>query len=227
MEKMKVLIMGTGRMGSIIASGINERCEIFVYDENEEKGRDTASKVGGTYAPSSKVTDCKVLILALPPKVTADALKNVDKYLNKDTVVINIATTVLKNELKPVCSYPENLVGAKMVTHYREMNESPVIIVDAESEKSLTVAKEIFSVLGQVVEGDESQVEEVNTLATREAFRAGLRIQKILSKKGFTDEVINSAIRAAAAGSIKSYAYNDIGPFALELLAELEKEEKL
>jgi len=209
-------------MGEILAASMVKRHRVILYDHDGEKGSQAAERAGcGFSPPQEALKGAGAVILALPPAVTVSALEAISSYIHPETVVINIATTVFKDDLRPALEGRGHLVGAKIVGHYREMGGRPAILVDAETEKGGEVAGELFSGLGQVERGDERLVGIINTVATREAFRAAATIEKILRKEGVGPALIKSALGVVAAGSIKSYAEGDIGPFAQKLLEEI------
>ena len=224
-EKLSIMIFGAGRMGEILAGSMCTNHRLVVYDQNENKGREVADAFGCHYGiPEEELSKVDIIILALPPAVTVSTLSSLRQWLRPGTVVINIATTIAKNQLRPVMPEHIHLVGAKIVGHYREMREMPAIIVDADTDKGKEVASLLFSELGKVTFGDEKLVNLINTIATREAFRCSVRIEEQLLDAGVNPDLILSALKVVAAGSIKSYAEGDIGPFAQELLREIRLE---
>lgn len=210
-------------MGEILASSMAKSHRVSLYDHDGEKGRQAAERSGcGFSAPEEALKGAGAVILALPPAVTVSALAAISGYIIPETVVINIATTVFKDDLRPVLEGRRHLVGAKIVGHYREMGSRPAILVDADTEKGGEVAGVLFSALGQVERGNERLVGLINTVATREAFRAAATIEKLLREQGAGPALIKSALGVVAAGSIKSYAEGDIGPFAQKLVEEMK-----
>ncbi|MCL5935519.1 MAG: NAD(P)-binding domain-containing protein [Firmicutes bacterium] len=223
-DRLRVFIAGLGRMGEILAGSMSKKHEVAVYDRDEGKGRLVAERTDSRFcSPPDFLPLADAVVLALPPSVTAPALESMRPLLRPDVVVVNIATTVCRDDLRPVLNGVGHLVGAKIVGHYREMRERPAILVDAETEKGRQAALLLFSDLGTVLPGDERVVQLINTAATREAFRAAVRIEELLREAGVDDTLINSAIRVVAAGSIKAYADGDIGPFARDLLKEIRQ----
>lgn len=224
-ERLSVFIMGLGRMGDILAGSMARNHLVAVYDADQDRGRQAARRIGVRFClPGDFLPEADVLVLALPPVVTVSALGSVSRLLQPGTVVINIATTVSKEDLRPVLAGEGHLAGVKIVGHYREMKERPAIIADADTEKALQAAVLLFSDLGSVVPGDEGLVRLINTVATREAFRAAVRIEDALRRDGVTPDLIGSALRVVAAGSVKSYAEGDIGPFARDLIREIKSD---
>ncbi|MFZ5645293.1 MAG: NAD(P)-binding domain-containing protein [Bacillota bacterium] len=221
-DLLSVFIMGAGRMGEILAGSMADNHRVNLYDRDERKGREAAKRTGAGYShPAGAIPGADAVIFALPPALTVEAVESVRKLINPKTVIINIATTVLKDQLRPVLGENEHLAGVKIVGHYREMNERPVIIVDADTEKAGQVAFKLFTEIGHVEAGDEKIVGLINTIATREAFRAAITIERLLREEGASPEGIKSALRVVASGSIKAYSENDIGPFAKELLIQI------
>lgn len=224
-KKLTVMIFGAGRMGDIVTGSICKKNHVVIYDQDEKKGREIAEKYGCRYGfPEKELPKMKVIVLALPPAVTVSALSSLRQWIQPETVVINIATTIGKDLLRLVVPHHCHWVGAKIVGHYREMREMPAIIVDADTDYGRDVAANLFSGLGNVIFGDEQIVSYINTLATQEAFRCAVQIENQLMKAGISPELIKSALKVVAAGSIKSYAEGDIGPFAQELLKEIRLE---
>ena|GEM_PF-424133 len=225
-DKLSVLIMGAGRMGEILAASIGKSHEVAIYDQDQDKGRRVAKRLHCRYgSPEGFIPGAGVLILALPPAVTATALWSVRELLAADTVVINIATTIAKSDLRPALAGKGHLVGAKIVGHFLEMDQRPAIVIDADTEKGRQTASLLFSNLGLTLTGDEGQVQLINTVAAREAFRAAFRIREALEKAGVSPDLIASALRVVAPGSIKAYAEGDLGPFARKLLAEIDPQD--
>lgn len=223
---LKVLIMGAGRMGEILAAAMAQNHRVSIYDRDQEKGRQAAERAGcGLALPGEALARADAVVLALPPAVTAKALADITGHITPEMVVVNIATSVFKDDLRPVLEGRGHLVGAKIVGHYREMGSRPVIVVDADSDRGREAAVDLFSCLGQVEPGDERQVGLINTVATREAFRAAVAIERILREQGIGQALIKSALGVVAAGSVKSYAEEDIGPFAQKLLEEIKSRE--
>ena len=223
MTDLAVFIMGAGRMGEILAASMAKSHRVVLYDRDGGKGRQAAERAGcGFSLPEEALMGAGAVILALPPAVTVSALAAISSYIIPETVVINIATTVFKDDLRPALEGRPHLVGAKIVGHYREMGSKPAILVDADTEKGGEVAGELFSGLGQVERGDERLVGLINTTATREAFRAAATIEKILREEGVGPALIKSALGVVAAGSVKSYAEGDIGPFGRKLVEEIK-----
>lgn len=223
-DRLSVFVAGSGRMGEILAGSMSKKHEVAIYDRDEEKGRLVAERTGIRFcSPADSLPRADVVVLALPPLVTARALESMCPLLQPEAVVINIATTVSRDDLRPVLDGKGHLVGAKIVGHYREMGERPAILVDAETEKGRQAAVLLFSDLGTVLPGDERLVQLINTVATREAFRAAVHIEELLREAGVDERLISSAIRVVAAGSVKAYAEGDIGPFARDLIKEIRQ----
>ena len=225
-ESRAVYIMGAGRMGSILARAMSQGNRVTIYQRDEATGRQVAAEIGCAYdQPANALPTADVVILALPTEATAPALASIRGLLKPDAVVINIATKVLKDSLRPLLNGACHLVGAKIVGQFRGMEERPVIVIDADTGTGQQAASALFACLGTVQPGDERTVQFINTLTARESFRAAIHIQDALQEAGVSAELINSALRVVAVGSLKAYAAQDMGPFGRDILRELRSAE--
>ncbi|MDO9065486.1 MAG: NAD(P)-binding domain-containing protein [Chloroflexota bacterium] len=221
-ESLAVFVVGAGRMGEILATAMNRDHNVTVYDVDAAKGRAVAEKIGCRFGlPAVSLPATQAVCLALPPAASVAGLAAISPYLQPETVVINIATGVMKDDLRPVLGASRHLVAAKIVGQHREMAERPAILVDADTERGLQVASLLFSSLGSVQPGDERLVQMINTITARETLAAALRIEEALKAKGVAPELIDSALRVVAPGCFKAYAARDIGPWGLHVLDEV------
>jgi pyrroline-5-carboxylate reductase len=225
-EPLRVLIIGAGRMGSLLARGMVSRHEVGIYQRSEQAGRELAAQLGCRFeTPAQALPSSDALVLALPTEVTGTVLASLRDLLRPETVVINIATKVLKDSLRPLVPPGCHLVGAKIVGQFRGMDAAPAIVVDADTAWGAEVASALFACLGPVRLGDERQVQLINTLTARESFRAAIHIEDALKAAGVASELIDSALRVVAVGCFKAYADQDMGPFGREVLREVRATE--
>ncbi len=83
----------------------------------------------------------------------------------------------------------------------------------------MPLARELFEPIGDIIVGKSDSVTAVNTIAAQKALEAAVNIEETLINGGVTDSnVIKSAIRQVAAGILKAYTNDDLGPFAREIV---------
>lgn len=222
----KVYIVGTGRMGSLVARGLVRKAELVLVGREPSRLLNTAREVGaGTAGLDEAFEGADAVILALPTEATAEVLGRIASRVPSGAPVINIATAVLRKDLSPY--FPEDrLVGAKFVGQFREMAEGgkATIVVDARSPAAEALVRELFADLGAVVSGNEEWVRTVNLVAAEEGLRAAVRIQERLRGSGIPEELIQAGLRVVAPGSIKSFALDDLGPFGRTLAEKVRAE---
>lgn len=226
-----IAIIGTGRMGSLIARKIKDKYRILLVDKDIRRCGNLAKDIHSIATGNLEVIkDADYIILALPDRVIRDILPNINSFLKGHQIVINISTSTMKKDLLDKINYRQNLISVKIIGHYEEINlgEIPLIIIE-ETAKDEIKAKmiEIFSNIGIVLFGNEEDVEKVNTIAGEEAIKAAINIKSRLMEQNIKQEYWSVAIRNVASGTMKAFASGDIGPFAKRVVEELEKKNNL
>ena len=87
---------------------------------------------------------------------------------------------------------------------------------------------EIFQVVGQVIVGRADIVHTINTIAAEKALEAAVGIEEALKEEHITEPtIIKSAIKQVAAGILKAYADEDMGPFAREIVQSVKNKMRM
>jgi pyrroline-5-carboxylate reductase len=226
-----IAIVGTGRMGSLIARKIKDKYRILLVDKDIRRCGNLAKDIHSIATGNLEVVkDADYIILALPDRVIRDILPNINSFLKGHQIVINISTSTMKKDLLDKISYRQNLISVKIIGHYEEINlgEIPLIIIEETAKDEIkTKMIEIFSNIGIVLFGNEEDVEKVNTIAGEEAIKAAINIKNRLMEQNIKQEYWSIAIRNVASGTMKAFSSGDIGPFAKRVVEELEKKNSL
>jgi len=217
----ELLIIGSGRMGSFLARKLSGLYRVNVYDRVREASEKLSQSSNALVVDKTELNKADVVILALATEVIPKALEEVDSYLAPDAVLVNIATTFSHSALNT----KKNKVSAKIVGHAKEMafGEKPVIIVEGDDFASREMVKEVFQNIGRVFEGSTDLVSKINTISSRFGIIAALEIKEALGEMNVEEEIITAAIRNVAAGTMKAFAVDDVGPFAINIIKEYEK----
>lgn len=233
---MKVTILGAGRMGSFIAKRIPEGIEILIVDTNENVARALAKGLAARWSTRmDAVEGSRFVFVLLPAQVVREAVQEMLPYLDGGSVIVNMATTVSKEDLglgwrNP--NIPENsnlpkMVSVKIIGHYREMElgeRATIVIEQSADEQAKQQLCQLLSEAGDIVSGPTDLVAVINTIASEEGIRAAVAIDRKLREQGVPEEWIQAAIRLPAAGTMKAYALNDLGPFALEVIRKMRSD---
>lgn len=224
---MRIGIVGIGRMGRVLAVRLAGVSELTLYDVNKEQlekiAAATGAKVAGNLAEAA-LGDA--VILALPDREVIDCLKEFNQLRRSPISVINVATNVAQSVLEHTAAPHVRCISAKFIGHAGEMaaGERPVIIVHDKPEDMVALATSIFSHVGEVLTGNSDVVTLINTVAAEKAIEAAVLIEENLRMKGISDLAIaKAAIGQVAAGIVKAYASDNLGPFAREIVRSVKR----
>lgn len=218
---MQVGLIGIGRMGKVLAHRLARHVDLTLYDRDPEFLATVAKELGlPTAASLEDIAVLGTVILAVPDPEVINCIKEFNQ-LRQSLVVINIATNVAQHVLDESSSKQVRCIGVKFVGHAGEMalGLDPVIIINEKPPELVPLARSIFESVGPVVVGKADLVTYINTTAAEKALEAAVYIEEGLRQQGVSEQqIIKSAIRQVAAGVLKAYADQDLGPFARQIV---------
>lgn len=217
----QVGLIGVGRMGKVLAGKLAGHVNLKIFDQNEKQLQAVAQELGVQAAASLEELACLgTIILVVPDREVISLIKDFNQ-LGRTLSVINVATNVATHVLTGTASPQVSCIGAKFVAQAREMalGAEPVIIVDERPGDLAALAQEILAPVGKIILGQSDYVTYINTQAAEKALMAAVLIEETLRCQPYANaDVIKSAIRQVAAGILKGYADDDLGPFAREIV---------
>lgn len=92
MNRMKILIMGAGKMGSFLCDVLSIDHEVAIYDTDVNRLRFTFNALRFTSMDEIKEFEPQILINAVTVKYTIDAFKSVLPYLPETCIISDIAS---------------------------------------------------------------------------------------------------------------------------------------
>ncbi|WP_371374661.1 NAD(P)-binding domain-containing protein [Sporomusa aerivorans] len=217
----QVGLIGVGRMGRVLAGKLAGHVALKLYDRNEGRSQAAAGELGVSAAGSiEELAEWGAIILVVPDREVISLIKDFNQ-MERPLNIINVATNVAQHVLTMTARPQVKCIGAKFVAQAREMalGAEPVIIVDEHPAELAALAREILAPAGRIILGHADSVTYINTQAAEKALTAAVLIEETLRSQPYANsEVIKSAIRQVAAGILKAYADNDLGPFAREIV---------
>ena len=214
-------------MGRVLAVRLAEATDLTLYDVNTGQLAKIAAATGAKAGSSlEEAAHGDAVILALPDREVIDCIKEFNQIRRSPITVINVATNVAQSVIEHTAAPHVRCISAKFVGHAGEMaaGARPVIIVHDKPAELVPLTTEIFSYVGDVLTGNSDVVTTINTLAAEKALEAAVLIEENLRVKGFTDPAIaKSAVGQVAAGIVKAYAADNLGPFAREIVRQVRK----
>lgn len=226
---LTVGIIGLGRMGKLLAKRIDGHCSLLLYDRDQENASRVGSGLSASVVNIGQLVHADMIILALPTVAVLPAAKELLAVLSRtDQVLVNIATSQNTKQLADIVDHRAKVVSAKIIGHAKEIEqgEIPVIMVDGPDEDAIIMVADIFKSLGNVEQGPEDLVQSLNALASAEGVRAAYRIRRKMQVEQIPERFWETAVRNVAAGTMKAFASGDVGPFARQVIDEMEGEDE-
>lgn len=217
----RIGLIGVGRMGRVLAGKLAGYVELKIFDRDDSRLQAVAEELGIPSAASlEELAELDAVILVVPDREVISLIKDFNQ-LEQPITIINVATNVAQHVLEATAGKQVACVGAKFVAQASEMalGAEPVIIVNERPAGLALLAQEIFAPIGKIIIGKADTVTYINTQAAEKALTAAVLIEETLHCQPYANaEVIKSAIRQVAAGILKAYADDDLGPFAREIV---------
>lgn len=214
-------IIGVGRMGRVLAGRLNDHTALKIYDRDDNQLKEVAEELGIQAARSlEELAELGIVILAVPDREVISLIKDFNQ-LAHPVIIINVATNVAQHVLELAAAKQVRCIGAKFVGQAKEiaLGAEPVIIVNDKPSELALLVKEVFAPVGKIVIGNADAVSYINTMAAEKALTAAVMIEETLRCQPYASaEVVKSAIGQVAAGILKAYANDDLGPFAREIV---------
>ncbi|MCX7779914.1 MAG: NAD(P)-binding domain-containing protein [Negativicutes bacterium] len=218
---MRIGLVGVGRMGMVLAARLREYADVLIFDRDPDRLALVAEELNLPVAAGlDELADAGVVILAVPDREVISLIKDFN-LIKKPLSVFNVATNVAQMVLEEAAAKHVRCTGVKLIGHANEiaLGQRPVIIINDKPAELVPVAEELFAPLGDIIIGKADSVTAINTIAAQKALEAAVAIEETLIGGGVTDSnVIKSAIRQVAAGILKAYTNDDLGPFAREIV---------
>ena len=220
---MRIGVLGTGRMGRILAERFAVGHEVVLYDVNPDSAKPVAESLGLKSAASLAELEVDAAVLAVPDNAIKACVENM-KETARQWKVFSIATNISREMLATFADSRVSILNVKIIGHAGEMSSGarPVIVVDQGEDAPVQTAREIFSLAGNVVVGEADQVKQINSIATEEALKAAVAVEEALRRAGVEDpDMVKSALTQVLTGVVKAYAVDDLGPFARGIVRAL------
>ncbi len=227
---MRIGIVGTGRMGTALAKRLRNSLELVLYDSNYELAATRAKEYSVTAVGRlTELDGLDAIILAIQDNKVLDCINDF-RQASIEANIVSIATNISQLSLQKMSGQGIYCISAKMIAQADEMaaGERPVVVISPGPSKLVRLAAAIFSSIGDVMVDDSEIVRTINSIAVEKAVEAAVMIEDQLCAAGFRNPaIIRAALRQVAAGVVKAYSSNNLGPFAREIAARVREENDL
>jgi hypothetical protein len=213
-------------MGAVVARQLPGETRKIVIDTDLDTARGVADAVRGTAsADLATAAEADLVAVVLPAPAVNATVQRLVGVLKTGAMVLNMATTATVDRSVAAKSRGVLVVDAKVIGHAASMARGApgILVVKTEDPEVFGRVRQQYPGFS-VVQGDADLVSAVNTIGSTEGIRAAVNVRKQLRAKRVPEDWIAVAIRTVCAGTMISFAENDLGHFARELAQRLERE---
>ncbi|SEA00826.1 NADP oxidoreductase coenzyme F420-dependent [Thalassobacillus cyri] len=219
MTKTKIGLAGIGKLGSALMSQwAKHDITIGVYHPNQAKAESFISYYpNGFLLKETDITQLDVMLLALPAK---RIIPFIQERKDTDTLFINMATSLSTEEVRR--EFPDKkIAGLKFMGHAADLSEHGNGLFITEQQLPAALLN-VFRYVGEVKNDDEDVVIKVNKMATYQAIKAAVEIEKEFERKHLPMEYKERALTSLAPEVIRSYSQGKLGHFGQEIAKEFK-----
>lgn len=221
-------LVGTGFLGKVLAQRLPEDIHLSLADIDEEKAEKSAAEYNRHHLSiGDLVQKADVILLTIPPGSIFDFIMQYEKDFKEQAVLVNLSTTVNIQDVKQKLSRNDLvLLSCKPVTQALAMSygfDSYFVISKTEDEY-VQMFTTLFGKLGKIVTGDAEKVGEINRYATKQGLLMYLQIHKQLAEMGVPNEIIETAVKTVAVGTILDYPITTDNKYIKKVLEEIKVE---
>lgn len=219
----RIAVVGLGQLGTLLADRLPADRLLLVSRDAAKAQRFAASRPGAESGTFERLGEADILLLALPADEVAPFYRSaLAETVREDAVLVNTATKLETDRLRE--SFPRHTwLPMKLLGSVKAAQGGRPCLLVTDTEASVARLAPSVTRLGRLIAGDERWALVCNTIATRHALEAALRIDEELRAAGLPPETIPVAQAAVASGVLQSYADGTLGHFGKSVLAELQR----
>ncbi|WP_257352174.1 NAD(P)-binding domain-containing protein [Pseudalkalibacillus decolorationis] len=227
MKQTRIGLVGIGKLGSAM---MKHWCDLEIpvgiyHPDNSKAKQFTARFTNGYMINKEEINKLSAFILALPADNVVPFISQClsQRIPLKDTYLINMATTLNTKEISSEFS-DLNIVGLKFMGHSNDLFEHANGLFITEQSIPDEIL-DLFRFLGKVKRDSEEIVIKVNKLATYQAVKAAIDLEKEFAKNNLPPEYKNRALTSLFPEVIRSYSKGSLGYFAREIEKEIKNKD--
>lgn len=219
---MKVIV-GSGRLASLLVTMVNSKESFFIYGRNR-KTVDALIESRPSLKVSTKenLANADQLFLCLPAEGYYSFFEEVGSLLKKDATIYHMATALSKEDVIAY-SHEKKVVPVKLAGHalQAKRDQEAMFVVEKDFEGELDQIRTWFPST-KITIGSEADVLRANSMATKAAVRMIIELKKELEMNNISASLVDQMIKQTAPGVIRGYIENDLGHFAKRIAEDLE-----
>lgn len=197
-------IIGARRLGSSLAGHFPKDANVYICDKDLSKAGFCAEKYNRISKKTDDIIEClNYIFICVPPDEVKCFLEEYKGRIKKGSLVVNMATSVDTKSLKNSFKSLEIIPLKPVAEAYALLNGlKGVFITDVGADSYTSRLSYMFKDLGEIMTGNEMDVEQINRIATKYALGFYSRLEKKLSGSGVPEKIKDAAVKSVATGTI-------------------------
>ena len=173
LKNQKLLFIGVGTMGKALIKGVidsGNKTEIKAIEKNiqtlDKIKNELNIDIYSNQAVESPVKDADIVIICVKPQDVKTSINSLKSYLKPDSLIISIAAGISTSYIEEILDKPNPVI--------RAMPNTPCLIREGitvvsrgthAQDNHISIAKELFSNVGECMELDEKHMNAVTGLS--------------------------------------------------------------
>lgn len=208
MGGLKVAIVGSGRMGALLAARVPGSFRKVIISRQKAEAVALADEVGGLASDQmSALRGCKAVLITEPDETVPQVLQEMAPHLERDALVVNMAPTIMTDELAE--RFPAvRLAAAKVIGNARDLRDGApgAVILDHVSGPDEALLRQLLEGLGPATLDKESKVSAANVVVMEVMRRAEAELRRRLLEIGLDGRHLEVAICSSGPGVLRTLA---------------------
>ncbi len=221
---MMKLIVGSGRLASMMLAIMRENNETFVYGRNEETVSTLLEQFPFAKKGSAQVfSNVKDVFLCLPPDAYGIFLKDYQSSFDEDVTFYHMATALFEKGVQELVE-DKRVIPLKLAGHAAVVKQERkgVFVIPKHAFHKKENIEKWFPTM-EVVMASEEDVLLANQLGTESAITIVTELTKKLKQHGIPPAIAKQTINQTVKGVIIGYQNNDLGGFAKNVVKKLKE----
>lgn len=220
-QASSLCVVGAGRLGRVLAVALAVEFDVRVLSRRSGTISTPAGAALAVTVDPRVIVDADVVLLALPEHEMDTAVTLIRSHLGTNTLVLNLATDVPTDRISKLLP-GRRVIGCKIVGQSGEIGRGSraAVVVSGAARDEFQLICRIMSVVGDVVEGDESMVLQTNRIVAEHMIAAADALERDLAALGLPELVRAAALGNVAVGSLRALVSGTAGPFLRRVLSQ-------
>lgn len=197
-------IIGAGRLGKSLARHFPREINVYICDKDLDAAVYCAEKYNRISCKTDDIIEkLNYIFICVPPDEVKCFLEKYKERISESSLVVNMATSVDTKSLKSSFKNLEIIPLKPVAEAFALLNGlKGVFITDGDASGYTRRLSYIFKDLGEIITGNEMDVQQVNRIATICALNFYEKLEKELSGQGVPEKIKDAAVKSVATGTI-------------------------